>query len=67
MKGEQRDVKEASGGSTDEIKLVAYIKNMIEEGRASGSRIAHEGIWMTNTAYVLGFDSVYYEHDFKTV
>lgn len=58
---EEKKIESASDQSTDEIKLVAFIKSKIEEGRASGSRIAHEGIWMTNTAYVLGFDSVYYD------
>ena len=47
--------------SLDELKLCAYIKSKVEESRSSGSRIAHEGIWMTNTAYVLGFDSVFYD------
>lgn len=45
----------------DEKKLIEYIKNKVQEVRASSSRISHEGIWMTNVAYVLGFDSVYYD------
>ncbi len=45
----------------DEIKLVGYIKNKLEESRQYGSRIAHEAIWMTNIAYLLGFDSVWFD------
>lgn len=54
----------------DEKKLVSYIRERIDEARMSSSRIAHEGIWMTNIAYLLGFDSVYYDtsaRQYKTV
>lgn len=47
--------------SPDEKTLCGYIKSKVEEVRASGSRISHEGIWMTNIAYLLGFDSIYYD------
>jgi len=45
----------------DEIELCGYIKSKVEDVRSSGSRISHEGIWMTNIAYLLGFDSIYYD------
>lgn len=45
----------------DEKELCGYIKAKVEEVRSSGSRISHEGIWMTNIAYLLGFDSIYYD------
>ena len=49
---------------TDEEKrLAGYLKSKVSEMRASSSRIAHEGIWMTNIAYLLGYDSVYYDTD----
>ena len=45
----------------DEKKLCGYIKNKVEDVRSSGSRISSEGIWMTNIAYLLGYDSIYYD------
>ena len=51
----------ASDQSKDEKDLCSYVKNFVEEVRSSGNRIASEGIWMTNIAYLLGYDSVYYD------
>lgn len=45
----------------DQIELISYIKNKVQEVRNSGSRVSHEGIWMTNYAYYMGFNSVYYD------
>lgn len=47
--------------SIEQRELAAHIKQKIQDVRTSGSRVAHEGIWMTNIAYVLGFDSLYYD------
>lgn len=55
----------AADQSSDEQKLAGYIKSKVEESRTSSNRIAHEGIWMTNIAYALGFDSVYYDSTTK--
>lgn len=56
--------------TSDEVALATYVKNKVEESRMSSSRITHEGIWMTNIAYVLGFDGVFYDttlRQFRTV
>lgn len=50
----------------DEKKLAGYIKQKVEEVRASGSRISAEGIWMTNIAYLLGYDSIFYDTRSRT-
>lgn len=44
----------------DERKLAAHVRKKVEEIRSSASRIAHEGIWMTNVAYLLGYDGMTY-------
>lgn len=54
-------ISDANQQSQDEKNLADFIKKRVEDVRASGNRIAHEGVWMTNTAYLLGFDSVYYD------
>lgn len=51
----------ASQQTADEKSLAEFIKKRVEDVRSTGNRIAHEGVWLTNTAYVLGFDSVYYD------
>jgi hypothetical protein len=45
----------------DEKKLASFVKNKIEQVRGGANRVAQEGIWMTNIAYLLGFSSVYYD------
>lgn len=47
--------------SNDELQLAAYVKSRVEESRTSGSRVAQEQVWMTNIAYLLGFDNVMYD------
>ena len=47
------------GEQTQEEKdIVAHVKQKVEESRSSANRIAHEGIWMTNIAYLLGYDGI---------
>lgn len=42
----------------EERKLASHVKSKVEEIRSSANRIAHEGIWMTNIAYALGYDGL---------
>jgi hypothetical protein len=61
MAPEEEKLRSAEDQSPDEKKLAAYIRQKVEEGRQASNRVAHEGQWMTNVAYLLGFDSVYYD------
>lgn len=45
----------------EDIELCSFVKNFVEDVRGQANRVAQEGIWMTNIAYLLGFDSVYYD------
>ena len=54
-------VEFASDQTPDEVKLVSYIRDKIDETRHTGSRIAYESIWLTNIAYLLGFSGVSYD------
>lgn len=49
----------------DERKLVEYVKSKIDSVRQSNSRIAIEGIYLTNVAYLLGFDGVFYDTTYR--
>lgn len=50
-----------AGQSLDENKLCSHIKTKVEESRQSGARVAWLGSSMTNVAYLLGFDSCFYD------
>lgn len=61
LDGKLPKVESASDQPQDEQKLVNYVRDKVQEIRNSSSRVANEGIWMTNYAYLMGFDSVYYD------
>lgn len=61
MTGELPEIKDSTDQPNEEIELIAHIKGKIQDVRTSGSRVAQEGIWMTNYAYLMGYDSVYYD------
>lgn len=55
----QEAANKSESEQTDEQKtIVAHVKSKVEESRSSANRIAHEGIWMTNIAYLLGYDGI---------
>ncbi len=57
---ENRDLNGPNDQSAEEIALVQHVRQGLEESRSSANRIAHEGIWMTNIAYCLGYDGLMY-------
>lgn len=50
---------------SDDLELADFVKKGVEEVRAQSMRIAHEGVWMTNIAYILGFSGIYYDVNSK--
>lgn len=58
--GEEQKIESAEDQSQDEKDLVAFVRNKIDDSRQNGTRVASEGIWLTNIAYLLGYD-VYYD------
>lgn len=64
-KPDDSELQEASDQTPEDRELVAYVKGKVEEVRSQANRISHEGIWMTNIAYLLGFDSVFYDPNLK--
>lgn len=53
--------KELDLGVDDEKELCGYIKNKVEESKNNPARISFENNVITNTAYLLGYDSVYFD------
>lgn len=56
-----KPIDSISQQTKEERELVTFVDKKCEESRQSSSRISHEGIWMTNIAYVLGYDGVFYD------
>lgn len=68
--GELPPIQDVNSQSFEETRLVEYVKSKVDQIRQSNSRIAIEGIYLTNVAYLLGFDGVYYDttqRQFKNV
>ncbi len=63
--GHLEEINDASDQAPDEKKLVEYIKSKIDSVRQTNSRIAIEGMYMCNVAYLLGFDGVYYDTTYR--
>lgn len=59
------EMSEASDQPTEDQDLAGFVKKQIEESRSQAVRISQEGIWMTNIAYLVGFDSCYYDPQSK--
>ncbi len=45
----------------DEGKIVAFVRSRVDEGRQNPARMAFESSVVTNTAYLLGYDAMYYD------
>lgn len=58
--GEERKPESVADQSKEDQDLAGFVKNKVEEIRGQANRISSESIWMTNIAYILGFDSVWY-------
>jgi hypothetical protein len=48
-------------GGQDEKELCNFIKNKVDESKNNPARITFENNVITNTAYLLGYDSVYFD------
>lgn len=59
--GEAKQVSDVSDQPQDDRDLVSFVRNKVDESRSQATRIASEGIWMTNIAYILGFDNIFYD------
>lgn len=57
---ELEPLKDRMDQTNEEQELVKHVRSKVEEIRAASNRIANESIWMTNIAYVCGFDGITY-------
>ena len=58
-------IQDSNEQSPDEKKLCDHVKSKIQQVRQSNSRISIEGIYLTNIAYLMGFDGVYYDSTYR--
>lgn len=61
MAGEPRELESPDDQSPDEQKIVAFVDRKVEESRSNAARAANESIWMTNIAYLMGFDQLTFD------
>lgn len=59
--GEKPAITDAREQTDEDKAICAFVRNRLEEVRQSSARVAQEGINLTNTAYLCGFDSVYFD------
>lgn len=53
--------QDAEDQSEDEKKLVSHIRSKVDDNRNQGQRVVWESNTMSNIAYLMGFDSVYWD------
>lgn len=61
LSGEKRELKTPEDQSADEKKLVEFVDRKVDDARANPARAANEAIWMTNIAYMMGFDQLSFD------
>ena len=59
--GDEVELKSVEDQSEEDRALVAFVDQELENRRTSSARTAMEAIALTNTAYLCGFDSVYFD------
>ena len=55
----------ADAQTQDEKDLVTYCKSRVEEVRSTAGRVAQEATWLTNSAYLMGFDQIYWDTNLR--
>lgn len=60
--GELLDLaNQSQSDKAKEDEIVNHVRNKVEEIRASATRLSFESIWLTNTAYLLGYNGVRFD------
>lgn len=63
--GGVKKITDSAQQSPDEIALCAYVRNKVEEVRSQSNRIFFESTVLTNTAYLVGYDGVYWDSSMR--
>lgn len=53
--------EQLEASAEDEKQLTEFVRNKVEESRSNPSRTTFENNVITNTAYILGYDGVFYD------
>jgi hypothetical protein len=61
LAGKKPELKSVNDQTQDEQQVANLVKGFVEEVRSHPARIANEGIWMTNIAYLMGFDAIHFD------
>ncbi len=64
-KTDDKPIQNVFDQTKEEIELASFVKNKVETVRGQANRVASEGVWMTNIAYLLGYNNVFYDPSLK--
>ncbi len=64
--GQRPELKDARDQTEEDKAVVSFVKAKLEDARQAGSRVAQEGINLTNIAYLCGFDSVFFDSNSRS-
>lgn len=59
--GKPLKLEDVNEQAPEDLEIVAYVRNKLDERRQAAARVAQEGIWLTNIAYLCGFDAIYFD------
>jgi len=62
LDGQPVAIKSVDEQTKDDKDLVSFVRGRLDEIRQNAARTANEGVWLTNIAYLCGFDSVYFDN-----
>lgn len=61
LSGNPEKPKSVDEQPSEDIQLVSFVRSELDEIRTHSARTTNEGIWLTNIAYLCGFDSIYFD------
>lgn len=53
--------KEDAPQGDDDKAIVAYVERKLDDSRSQSARIASEGVWLTNAAWLIGYQSMFWD------
>jgi hypothetical protein len=61
VSGKELEMQDVNDQGPEDKAIVSFVRGKLDERRQSSARTAQEGINLTNTAYLCGFDAVYFD------
>lgn len=59
--GQKPELTQPQDQPPADLDLASWVKKTLEKARGNANRVAHEAIWMSNCATLLGYDNLYFD------